>query len=73
MKNKKLERVPAGEHHWYCENRYARVPGGEWKCLCDILKEYDFERFKEQPAVFFCPHCHCMTKNVCGKCKEVKE
>ena len=22
--------------------------------------------------ISLCPHCHCMTKNVCGKCQKVK-
>jgi len=27
----------------------------------------------EQQKLSQCPHCLCMTKNVCGKCKEIKD
>lgn len=28
---------------------------------------------KETMEISLCPHCYCMTKNICGKCNKIKE
>lgn len=30
------------------------------------------ERVEEKGNISLCPKCFCMTKNICGKCREVK-
>ncbi len=31
------------------------------------------QKIKEDNTLSLCPKCYCMTKNICGKCKEIKE
>lgn len=31
------------------------------------------EAIESAEEISLCPHCFCMTKNVCGKCKKIKE
>lgn len=35
--------------------------------IFDVLSEA-----QHGSSLTLCPHCNCMTKNVCGKCKEEK-
>lgn len=30
-----------GSHHPYCKHTYEEIHWIEWKCICDILNQYD--------------------------------
>lgn len=39
--------------------------------LANAIRKWIAEN--EENDISLCPNCHCMTKNVCGKCKAIKE
>jgi len=41
--------------------------------LIEAIEQYVIKAKEEQQELSLCENCHCMTKNVCGKCKELKK
>ncbi len=57
---------------------YITLPYENMAGLVEIVEAiqvaYDDRKASlENSKLSLCPKCYCMTKNICGKCKKVKE
>ncbi len=58
--------------------KYISLPYENMEGLVEITKALktvikDRKASLENSKLSLCPKCYCMTKNICGKCKKVKE
>lgn len=70
LREKRLEILQemCNKHEAFVGTNFSGVP------LEDFYDHYldELEAVDSTDEISLCPHCFCMTKNICAKCKKVK-